>query len=324
MPARSKTGFTLVELLVVIAIIGVLVALLLPAVQAAREAARRSQCANNARQLGIALHQYHDTFNVLPLGVLQDNLGAEFGFPRLTWAIHIYPYIEQKAIYDRFTFSLGTGAVAAHGTMYLHDSNSSGPDSLTAKVPPTMACPSDNAGSRTYNHPGIQPHITAKGNYATFFGNLNKGATRTQPDTHLPAAFGYRPVRMANITDGTSNSLAFGEQLRGGRDAAESMRGSYWYDFPGGAWIFTFVGPNSPVPDNLRISSCPAASNRPHLNLPCVPVNGANEWVGSRSRHPNGVQVTMCDASVQFISNTIGLNEWRALGSIGSGDQSSF
>jgi prepilin-type N-terminal cleavage/methylation domain-containing protein len=319
MPAPKRPAFTLVELLVVIAIIGVLVALLLPAVQAAREAARRTKCSNNNRQLGLATHNYHDTFNVLPLGVLQNNLALEFGYPRLTWAIHLYPFIEQKAIYDRFAFTLGS-----NDTMYLNNANSAGPDSVTAIVIPAMVCPTDAGGSRTYDHPGIRPHMTSKGNYGSFFGNVNKGAARTLAENHLPAAFGYRPVRFANITDGTSSSLAFGEQLRGNRDPEESMRGSYWYDFPGGAWIFTFVGPNSPVPDNLRISSCPAPANRPDLNLPCVPVNGATEWVASRSRHPGGVQVTMCDASVHFIAQNIGLTEWRALGSIGSGDQVGF
>ena len=116
---HAHRGFTLVELLVVIAIIGVLVAMLLPAVQAAREAARRTKCSNNCRQLGVALHNYHDTFNVFPLGVLQNDLSKEFGYPRLTWSIHLYPFLEQKAIYDRFSFTLGS-----NDTMYLNDPNS--------------------------------------------------------------------------------------------------------------------------------------------------------------------------------------------------------
>ena len=234
----NRPGFTLVELLVVIAIIGILVGLLLPAVQAAREAARRMQCSNNLKQLGLAIHNYHDTHRVFPLGVLQANLNAEFGFPRLTWGIHLYPYIEQSAIYNRFSFTLGS-----NDTMYLNNANSSGLDSLTARTIPTMLCPSDGVGSQVYAHPGIRPHVTAKGNYATFFGNINKGATRTLAANHLPAAFGYRPVKFGSITDGTSNSMALGEQLRGATaDSAQTMRGSYWYDFPGGAWIFTFVG----------------------------------------------------------------------------------
>jgi prepilin-type processing-associated H-X9-DG protein len=78
------------------------------------------------------------------------------------------------------------------------------------------------------------------------------------------------------------------------------------------------------VPDSLRISSCPATANRPERNLPCVPVNGSSETVASRSRHPSGVQVTLCDGSVHFISQNIGRNEWRALGSIDNGDQTTL
>src|SRR5688572_9452260 len=101
---NSRSGFTLVELLVVIAIIGVLVALLLPAVQAAREAARRSSCANNLKQLGLALHLYHDANNVLPLGTLNVNTTAEFSNPRLTWAMPLFPFMEQKNISDAYDF----------------------------------------------------------------------------------------------------------------------------------------------------------------------------------------------------------------------------
>jgi len=313
---RKSSGFTLVELLVVIAIIGILVGLLLPAVQAAREAARRMQCSNNMKQLGLAIHNYENTFKILPLGVQQTSLAIEFGFPRLTWGISVYPYIEQTTIYNQFAFSRGL-----HDSMYLHPLNSPGMTSLTAQVIPTMNCPSDGQGSAVYAHPGIQPHVTSKGNYGVFFGNVNKGATRTLPTTHLPAAFGYRRVKFGDITDGTSNSLAMGEQLRGANsDPAQTMRGSYWYDFPGGAWIFTFVGPNSPVPDSLRASSCPVAERQPAVNQPCVPVNGNAETVASRSRHVGGVNVNMCDGSVHFISNSIGLDTWRALGSIGSGE----
>jgi prepilin-type N-terminal cleavage/methylation domain-containing protein/prepilin-type processing-associated H-X9-DG protein len=316
MKPYMRRGFTLVELLVVIAIIGILVGLLLPAVQAAREAARRMQCSNNLKQLGLALHNYESSFKVFPLGVLQTNLGAEFGFPRLTWGIHVYPFIEQTAIYNQFSFSMGV-----HNTMYLHPNNSAGPNSLTAIVPPTMLCPSDGTGSTVYAHPGIQPHTTAKGNYGAFFGNLNKGATRTQSAGNLPAAFGYRRVTFGSISDGTSNSMAFGEQLRGATsDPTVTMRGSYWYDFPGGAWIFTFVGPNSPVPDSLRASSCPVAERQPLINQPCVPVNGALESVASRSRHTGGVQVALCDGSVHFISSSIGLAIWQGLGSISGGE----
>lgn len=114
--------------------------------------------------------------------------------------------------------------------------------------------------------------------------------------------------------------MAFGEMLRGGLNEEESMRGSYWYDFPGAAWIFTRETPNTRVADAIRSSSCPASANQPHLNLPCVGVNGNNEWAASRSRHPGGVQVAYCNGSVAFVADTIGLNIWRAIGSIDGGE----
>lgn len=310
---RHRVGFTLVELLVVIAIIGVLVALLLPAVQAAREAARRTQCTNNLKQLGLALHNYHDTHRVFPLGVLQSNLGTEFAYPRLTWAIHLYPYLEQQPTYDQFDFECRP----APGNKIMDCAQNAGTrDAPAAHVFSAMLCPSDSRGARIQTS-GNGFH--ARGNYAAFFGNLNKGATRHMSAGHQPAAFGYRPVSFASILDGTSNTMAFGEMLR---EATEDgpFRGCYWRDFPGAAWIFTLNTPNSPVPDNIRASQCPGSANQPELNMPCVPVNGNNESAASRSRHPGGVQVALCDGSVRFVTETIGLDVWRAMGSIEGGE----
>jgi prepilin-type N-terminal cleavage/methylation domain-containing protein/prepilin-type processing-associated H-X9-DG protein len=309
---RDRVGFTLVELLVVIAIIGVLVALLLPAVQAAREAARRTQCTNNLKQLGLATHNYHDTHKVFPLGVLQSNLGSEFAYPRLTWAIHLYPFIEQQAIYDQFDFECRPG----HDRIMDCTQNAGTREAPAARPVPGMHCPSDARGAAIQSS-GNGFH--ARGNYAVFFGNLNKGATRQMSASHQPAAFGYRPVSIAHILDGTSNTMAFGEMLREAREDGP-FRGCYWRDFPGSAWIFTLNTPNSPVPDNIRATQCTASDNQPQLNMPCVPINGNTESAASRSRHPGGVQVALCDGSVRFVTETIGLDVWRAMGSIEGGE----
>ena len=307
MLSRHRVGFTLVELLVVIAIIGVLIALLLPAVQQAREAARRMQCTNNLKQLSLALHNYHDTFKVFPLGVLQSNLDTEFSYPRLTWAIHLYPFLEQQAIYDQFDFK----CQPSHGRIMDCSQNGGSRDAPAAQSVPGMLCPSD--GGTTLNESPNGFH--ARGNYAVFFGNVNKGATRQLSSGHLPAAFGYRPVNLARILDGTSNTMAFGEMLREPTEDGP-FRGTYWRDFPGSSWIFTRNSPNSPVPDNIRSTQCPASANQPTQNLPCVATNGNAESAASRSRHPGGVQVALCDGSVRFMPETIGLDVWRAAGSI--------
>jgi prepilin-type N-terminal cleavage/methylation domain-containing protein/prepilin-type processing-associated H-X9-DG protein len=310
MVRANRFGFTLVELLVVIAIIGVLIALLLPAVQAAREAARRSQCSNNLKQLALALHNYHDVHNVFPLGVLQSSLATEFAYPRLPlWAIALYPFVEQQAIYDQFDFKCRP---APGDRIFDCVQNAGSETAPTAQSIPVMLCPSDSRGAKIQIASGL---YHARGNYAVFFGNLNKGATRLLSTGHQPAAFGYRPVNLGAILDGTSNSMAFGEMLREATTNTP-FRGCYWRDFPGASWIFTLNTPNSPVPDNSRATQCPASANLPLLNMPCVPIDGNNESAASRSRHPGGVQVALCDGSVRFVAQTIGLAVWRAAGSI--------
>ena len=112
--SRLRQGFTLVELLVVIAIIGVLVALLLPAVQAAREAARRSQCTNNIKQIGLAVHNHHDTYNAFPKGT-QNGKAGPLAAPRITYMIALYPYLEQENTYRRWDPTVSIGTPDAYG-----------------------------------------------------------------------------------------------------------------------------------------------------------------------------------------------------------------
>jgi prepilin-type N-terminal cleavage/methylation domain-containing protein len=128
----NRKGFTLIELLVVIAIIAVLIALLLPAVQQAREAARRSQCKNNLKQLGIALHNYHDTFSGLPPGAIQ--VFETTGQNEATWISMILPYIDQQPLYNRANFSSCFGCVASPGNPAYE---------IVSPLIPMMLCPSD-------------------------------------------------------------------------------------------------------------------------------------------------------------------------------------
>ena len=183
--------FTLVELLVVIAIIGVLVALLLPAVQAAREAARRSQCSNNLRQIGIAMHNHHDTYGALPLGWLTTTTSQPN--PGWSWQALILPFIEQGTLYDKLVVDINTPVPPATTGTYI--------------MTPIKGfrCPSD-AG---------QPLNSNYGNYPTTNYVCNR-------EVHLPEASNKPPaLNFAGITDGTSNTILVGE-----RDFTKNVGGS--------------------------------------------------------------------------------------------------
>ncbi len=299
--SRQRRGFTLIELLVVIAIIGILMALLLPAVQKVREAANRMRCGSNQRQIVTAMNTYHNDYNALPPGFASCCWG--------TWVIKVMPYIEQQRSFELY---LNWGGNDASGERYSGPQNTT---NVTSKRLALMTCPSD-----TPRIVGGRPSH----NYAVNLGNTNTyqqsntgrvagvfflGAPFSQVQSSNPPSFStqWKVARIDEITqqDGTSNTIYLGEV----RQAVGDHRAYTWW---GPACGFTtFLAPNSPEPDSFRGGTCnfPAEDNPPCLNGP----NSSYDMMAARSRHVNGVNVVMGDVSTRFIRNSISLDVWRAL-----------
>ena len=316
MSSRNR-GFTLVELLVVIAIIGVLVALLLPAVQAARESARRMQCGNHLKQITLAVHNYADTSSsTFPAGAYSCCCG--------TWLGGILPFMEQKNLSDNYQFfgGLQVPPLDACPGPRRYGGATNLPVTQTQVKPYT--CPSDT-NSKSGALSGISFH-----NYVANYGNTTetrlatfKTTTNGQPNRFGGAPFIWvrswnqspQNIRMAEIVDGTSNTLAFSETVQGkGLD----LRGFGWWH--GGAHFETALTPNSSQPDVLEGDYACKATHP--TNPPCVAqtLPGNPENITARSRHPNGVQASFCDGSVRFISNNIMLDTWRGISTISGGE----
>ncbi len=314
---NEPTGFTLVELLVVIAIIGILVALLLPAVQAAREAARRSQCSNNLKQLGLALHNYHDTHRVFPPGVLASGLNSKLPTnPRsMSWMPMILPFIEQAPLYDQLQPYMQTTDSATF------------PSDLMNTVIESLVCPSDPAGGKTTavhgggNPPSHDYNDGFCGNYLLCGSGGGPGSAPnlevTQANsTNLNGMFYYlSKTRMGDVTDGTSNTVMSGEILLVRESAGQrDWRGRYYRADHLSSIFSTNEAPNTPVPDKLRTLD--------GITNPPVPttVSTDPQVIYARSRHPGGVQVGMADASVRFVAQTVNLQTWKALGTRSGGE----
>jgi prepilin-type N-terminal cleavage/methylation domain-containing protein/prepilin-type processing-associated H-X9-DG protein len=299
-----RRGFTLVELLVVIAIIGILIALLLPAVQAAREAARRSQCSNNLKQLGLAMHNYHDTYKTLPIGAWSCCWG--------TWKVEVLPYIEQQALAD--IYAEGPKCDDSVPNRYGAAQNL---PVTTAEGLSAFYCPSDQPNSPIGD---IQSH-----NYAINFGN-----TGMAQEANLNGViFGHAPFKritancihgkdketfdFASIYDGLSNTFMVGEVIIG---QGSDLRGfSWWSD---ACNFTTYLGPNSPLPDRIYTAGY-CVNTRP--NPPCAVSSTTDPTMfAARSRHPGGVQIGMCDGSVDFFSDTIQIDTYRALSTSEGGE----
>jgi prepilin-type N-terminal cleavage/methylation domain-containing protein/prepilin-type processing-associated H-X9-DG protein len=318
-----RTGFTLVELLVVIAIIGVLVALLLPAVQSAREAARRSQCQNGLKQTSLAMLNYEDVYRTLPGGM------GRYGCCWGTWMVRVLPYIEQQALAAIYRNSDGNDAT---GIRYRVAPNLT----VTQSRIKTWTCPSDvpnapNGGITSHNYcvnfgnTSYYQEPIANGGTVLQFGEAPfvayPGGLATGDDGPATAAEAMtftrvygRPVRLAEITDGTSNTLLVSETIQG---RGTDLRGYSWWGNAGG--FTTFSTPNSTSPDVLTGGTCILTDAR---NPPCTTTStvARPRMIVARSRHPSGVQASFCDGHVAFIPNNVAFITWNAMGTSQGGE----
>ncbi len=331
---RRPAGFTLVELLVVIAIIGILVGLLLPAVQAAREAARRMQCGNNLKQLGLALHNYHDTYKTLPPANIWHNPtdvwaggaqkyptgvdrsgGNHTAFYGGNWMTFILPFIEQQPLAD------------------LRDVNVAMSDPANLQFRSThiesYVCPSDTAASAENKLARYGPGAGddgqwARTSYGSNSGNLVNGDRfyrrhQLAIEADRRGAMGHmQGSKFRDIVDGTAHTVAVWEQRVG--MSIQDPRGT-WALYRG-----SMVG-GCDAGDCLGINYTAAGTNPDDMHHLVKSVtqhmpgwNGGDGQIGPKSLHPGGCQLTKADGSVQFAAETIDLATFRAINSIFNGE----
>jgi prepilin-type N-terminal cleavage/methylation domain-containing protein/prepilin-type processing-associated H-X9-DG protein len=323
--SAARPGFTLIELLVVIAIIGVLIALLLPAVQKVREAANRVRCQNNLKQLGLALHHYHTVHDVFPPGQWCPNLhenAPTYHYNRGCWFQNILPYVEQTALFAQ---------VDAYDQAHLNTLNyiCEAPGHQTHV--PTFMCPSDpNAGKdlTQWDPEGTAPSDGSPERSQGFHGNyvLCSGSTVFNPPEsrnglHLDGIFFVQSeIRIADITDGTSTTLLSAEinlvpdHLTGGPCCeGNDLRGRYYNSYFGDTLFSTLQPPNTSLPDVTDLCI--------HLPVyaPCTEsISTAQHY--ARSYHPGGVNAGLADGSVRFIANSVNPLTYLGMGSRGGGE----
>jgi prepilin-type N-terminal cleavage/methylation domain-containing protein len=334
-----RGGFTLVELLVVIAIIGILVALLLPAVQAAREAARRTKCVNNLKNVALALHNYHDAFKAFPPATEQ-NPGEDpgnHGRLRANWAILVLPYLEEQNLHDRFELT---------ATNRISDGRSAAdPGEWTERGTEldVMLCPSDEGlgsrftGSSSARGSGGTANDGngnwARGNYGLnafqfWPSNWNQDDNAGQPyadNWNVGVATINKGLRIGQITDGTTHTIMLAEMRVG--LVPEDRRGVWAMGMCGSSFHCRHVtnGPASPndcsgIDDDTLMDGPVRLANQASFQANCMNV-GYNLSSGQsvvRSVHPGGVHAAMADASVRFISDFVQSGIQQFQGQVGA------
>lgn len=285
MRAKSfSKGFTLVELLVVIAIIGVLIALLLPAVQQAREAARRMQCSNNMKQIGIAMHNYHDTYLAMPAGWIYRGGSGKCNYG---WAVAILPFIEQQNFYDK----LDPGTIPLYSRY--HGSSTAADKALLQQRLEAYICPSDSAPKLAQSQKfGSTDHFdVAVSNYVGCAGWSNTPNYPVQNKDSGGLLWGSSYLNFSDITDGTSNTLLVSER-----------------EYPKGrAATWLGVGRNNSYGNESTLRTVFRGGFTINFDYAAAgqPQNAGKGW---SSLHPGGVMSLTADASVHFIPETTDKN----------------
>jgi prepilin-type N-terminal cleavage/methylation domain-containing protein len=340
---RRRSGFTLIELLVVIAIIAILIGLLLPAVQRVREAADRAKCQNNLKQIGLAVHNYHDAYKKLPFGKGPDYTKIVPGcpvYPR--WSTHskILPFLEQNALYHSINFKMPPETPGMAGVINFmpawQNPNRENADACRTVVP-VFLCPSDGATINP-DWPGANNYLDNMGTtYMCDVGDSNHSSL--DPTEKADGVFYYlSKITLTDITDGTNNTVLFSEKLRGSGnpdprtdmfvitnqtslDATHttcqnintatatpltSKQGASWVMGEMCCTVYNHVSPPNAV-------TCAGTGFKGGMRNMAMDVPPS-------SNHTGGVNAVLGDGSVRFVTNEIDLNLWRALGSRNGGE----
>jgi prepilin-type processing-associated H-X9-DG protein len=309
---RQRAGFTLIELLVIVTIIGTLIAMLLPAVQASREAARRMQCSSNLRQIGLAIHHHHTALGCFPPGNTNRSAGACPGMAEPTasystrfgnWAIALLPYLEQAALFERYDLRYHNEALE----------NQAVRETLVAEY----VCPSES-DTRSLNVPATGPGFQAgakyaAGSYRAVSGRSDDGDNyldsemmfryhaKSRGPIHMVGVWGYTAENFSKVRDGTSNTLLAGESTT----LTSPGHRTFW------AYSYAYYTLSGAVAQSRTLwgdyDRCAAEGGEGGEN-PCKR--------GWGSTHAGGVNFVLCDGSVRFLSTSIDMNLFADLATI--------
>lgn len=307
----ARRAFTLIELLVVIAIIAILIALLVPAVQKVREAAARTQCLNNLKQIGLGAHNYHGTLKSFPPGRVSPSNASPL--------VQLLQYLDQANKYNQFDFTSDINSSATNASARTQDV-------------PVFICPSDKSQATFVQ--GTE--ILGRCNYLASLG-ANAALANTSPQTGGIFYINSK-VRTVDVTDGTSNTAMFCEVKRGNRQGAASNDPLNVTNYPFGSWdaigtadITYIPACNTPTASDFDYTglqyyraAVPWTAFYTHTMLPnttdrdCVRGTGLNKGhQAARSYHSGGVNVLLADGSAKYISSSITLALWKAIGTRG-------